>query len=498
MDEQAGLFSAVSSAFIIDVQSKLEPDPNDMTAAYMRILIHAVNASLFPDAIPDPITWAGPPPGVVTVQSLLYASLATSLFAAFLAFLGKQWINRYLRHRGGSAADKSRDRQQKLDGLERWHFQLVIESLPVMLQLALLLLACALSLYLWPINQTVAGVIIAVTLLGVGSYLFFTLAATLSYSCPYQTPSSVVFRALLSRHRNTLAPLITWSIAAFRSSTKTFRRFLRSFFAGVQGAASTLGCVANSPPDIENIPLTTVTPPTRIFDDVLLDLESRKADARCIAWVLYSTTDPDTIFSTVRFAADIVWYPEIAGALSASTLMDLLSECMLDGQVVAGREEQANAIGMALASVLAIQLSVEPEREDLKELRERVIQYRNLRDPASSTFGLVVFVLVFVAQTHIPVENEEIRLPWTPLLRENLSSSFKVWFARTILQTVWRWHRIHHQNMFMNPCDMADDPRFLTDGEPVPTVFNIIWILIQATCLGVTMDIRDLYPPNNT
>jgi len=37
---KAGLFSAVSSAFIIDVQSKLGPDPNKMTAAYLRILIH--------------------------------------------------------------------------------------------------------------------------------------------------------------------------------------------------------------------------------------------------------------------------------------------------------------------------------------------------------------------------------------------------------------------------------------------------------------------------
>ena len=464
----------------------------------MRILIHAVNASLFPDVIPDAITWSGPPPGVVTVQSLLYASLATSLFAAFLAFLGKQWINRYLRNRGGSAADKSRDRQQKLDGLERWHFQLVIESLPVMLQLALLLLACALSLYLWTISQTVAGVAIAVTVFGVGSYLFFTLAATLSYSCPYQTPSSLVFRALLSRHYAALAPLITPSIAAFRSSMKKFRRFLLSFCAGVQGAASALGCVANTPPDIENIPLATVTPPTRIFDNVLLDLESRKADARCIAWVLCSTTDPDTIFSTVRFAADIVWYPEIAGALSVSTLLDLLSECLLDRRVVAGRVEQANAIGMALASALAIQLSVEPEREDLKELCERVTQDKNLPRLSPDTFGSIVSVLTFVACTHIPTEDEEIRLPPIFLPPENVSNSFKVWFVRTILQTVWRWNRIQRQKMFINPYLMAANCKSLTDGEPVPTVLKTIWILILVTCLGATVDVHDLYPPNNT
>ena len=74
---QAGLFSAVSSAFVIDVQSKLEPDPNEMTVAYMQIFVHAVNSSLFPDVNPGSIAWTGPPPGIVTAQALLYASLAT-------------------------------------------------------------------------------------------------------------------------------------------------------------------------------------------------------------------------------------------------------------------------------------------------------------------------------------------------------------------------------------------------------------------------------------
>ena len=40
-----------------------------MTATYMRILIHAMNSSLFPDADPDSTTWTGPPPEVFTVQS---------------------------------------------------------------------------------------------------------------------------------------------------------------------------------------------------------------------------------------------------------------------------------------------------------------------------------------------------------------------------------------------------------------------------------------------
>ena len=42
---QAGLFSAVSSAFITSVQPKLESDPNDMTTTYTQILIRTMNNS---------------------------------------------------------------------------------------------------------------------------------------------------------------------------------------------------------------------------------------------------------------------------------------------------------------------------------------------------------------------------------------------------------------------------------------------------------------------
>ena len=472
-----------------------------MTAAYIRILVHTMNASLFPDAITDATTWAGPPPEIVTVQSLLYASLTTSLFAAFLAMLGKQWVDRYLRNRGGSAVGKSRDRQRKLDGLKSWRFQLVIESLPVMLQLALLLLGCALSLYLWTISRTVAGVIIAVTLFGVASYIFFTLAATFVYSCPYQTPLSLVIRRLLPHHHTAPVPPATPPVATSHSPRNQFHRFLRRFRAGVWGALSTLGCTTNLQPEMEDIPQATVTPPIRIFDDVPLGLGSYQADTRCIAWVLHSTTDTDVIFSTVRFAADLIWYPEIAGVLSPHILADLFSDCLLDRQVIPGRAEQASSIGMALASVVGTQLSVEPEKDDLKGLCERVIHHTTLLPSFVSafegTFESIASVLNFVAQTPVPMPDGGplgICMSAPPI---NLSGTFKVWLTRVILQTMWRWRRVQHQITIIDPRWVVAKCRSMMDGGPVPTAFKTIWILILVTCLGVTLDIHDLYPPND-
>ena len=85
----------MTSAFIIQVHPQLQPDQNEETAALLHVLIHKVDNTTFGDDTPTIPQWSGPPHMIVQVQAMLYASLATSLFSAFLATLGKQWLNRY-------------------------------------------------------------------------------------------------------------------------------------------------------------------------------------------------------------------------------------------------------------------------------------------------------------------------------------------------------------------------------------------------------------------
>ena len=92
---------------------------------------------------------------------------------------------------------------------------------------------------------------------------------------------------------------------------------------------------------------------------------------------------------------------------------------------------------MALASVLGTQLSVEPERGDLRELCERVVQLTTLLPPFEDTFEPIASLLNFVAQTPVPTLDGGplgIRIRAPP---RNLLGTFKVWFARVILQTTW-------------------------------------------------------------
>ena len=87
--------------------------------------------------------------------------------------------------------------QRKLDGIVTWYFDHVLESLPLMLQGALLLLGCALSRYLWDIDTTVASVVLGATSFGILLYVFIAVVGASSDSCPYQTPGANVIHHVI-------------------------------------------------------------------------------------------------------------------------------------------------------------------------------------------------------------------------------------------------------------------------------------------------------------
>ncbi|KAJ7448056.1 hypothetical protein B0H11DRAFT_1654703, partial [Mycena galericulata] len=82
----AGLFSAVISAFITQIQPELQPDPNATTEALLLLLVKNVTGITPPAA-----QQAEPATIIVAAQGLLYLSLFCTLFSALLATLGKQW-----------------------------------------------------------------------------------------------------------------------------------------------------------------------------------------------------------------------------------------------------------------------------------------------------------------------------------------------------------------------------------------------------------------------
>jgi len=91
--QQAGLFSVVTPVSIIKVHSQPQKDPNKETAALLCVLICNMDNNIFSDNVPQ---WTGPPRTIIQIQPVtLFTGLAPSPFSAFLAVLGKQWLNPY-------------------------------------------------------------------------------------------------------------------------------------------------------------------------------------------------------------------------------------------------------------------------------------------------------------------------------------------------------------------------------------------------------------------
>jgi hypothetical protein len=299
---------------------------------------------------------------IVTTSNLLYASLLMSLLAAFVAMLGKQWLNRYLRHTGGSMVERCGDRQRKIDGLEKWPFRLFIESLPVMLQIALLLLSCGLSRYVWSVNVSVARVVISFTVLGVIFYIGIVIAGTSSYECPFQTPASTALRALRGRGTiwRSLASLSLPRVMSFVYVTwKDIQRGLISRYRRVRDtmlnprpwAISSL-TISGIATNVGHLAIILLLRVDRVFgnakyrlvqgvrrckramllpithDDAnhqphalqhqdgllvhvrdIASLRKQNADnARCVRWIIRNITDPEAIDSAIRLAGIIRWF----------------------------------------------------------------------------------------------------------------------------------------------------------------------------------------------
>ncbi|THH32078.1 hypothetical protein EUX98_g2110 [Antrodiella citrinella] len=159
----AGLFSTVSTSFLVMMQPDLSVDPSRTTHALLRMMVHALNQTAFPDGLAElPDAWSGPSTTVIWVQSLLYASLGFSLFAALGAVLGKQWLSEYSKvGERGTVEARCRHRQRKFTGLEKWHLRTVLELVPIMLQISLLLFGVGLSAYIWDRDRILGAVVIA-------------------------------------------------------------------------------------------------------------------------------------------------------------------------------------------------------------------------------------------------------------------------------------------------------------------------------------------------
>ncbi|KAK7053020.1 hypothetical protein VNI00_004341 [Paramarasmius palmivorus] len=191
---QAGLFSAVVTAFAVESTNTLQPDPMEETVRLLTAIANQTTTE--PQGDFTPTTTA------VTVNVMYFLSLTLSLTSALLSILCKQWIREYQRDYPShlNSRQKVAVRQSRYEGLQKWRVPGIIAMIPLLLQVATALFFFGLVTMLWDTNHTVAIVIMVPVIVSLLSVVVTTILAPIFllvawgrkksffWQCPYKTP----------------------------------------------------------------------------------------------------------------------------------------------------------------------------------------------------------------------------------------------------------------------------------------------------------------------
>lgn len=176
---QAGLFSAVVTAFVIESYQQLSQDPTDLNNWLLQqLLIETHNANNQNPAARNntlpPLPAFSPSGTDIRVNVVWFMSLALSLATVLIGILCTQWIREYERDPPLDPKEAIALRQLRYEGLIAWKVPKILSILPVLLHSSLVLFFAGLIDLLWSLNLTVA---IFVTIIS-GVLLVFIVSTT--------------------------------------------------------------------------------------------------------------------------------------------------------------------------------------------------------------------------------------------------------------------------------------------------------------------------------
>jgi hypothetical protein len=320
----------------------------------------------------------GTPKIILIAQSLLYFSLSSTLLAALLAVLGKQWLLHYDSvGEKGTIEERGLERQRKFTGLQSWKFDIVMQIFPLLLQLSLLLFAAALSIYLWTIHHVIAAIVLSLTGLGAILYTAMIISAVASPDSPFQTSLSF----LLAR----LVKTIFLPPTLHRIGRKTWRVFhiavelLSAFFSYAWSATSSL--MKGMPPLLPQFKTgksseqTKKTHPILIFDHI----PERSEAVPAVIWALETTTDPRLVETAAAMVPDLQWPTTLDLRPSLRRLSDIFHGCFVGSIVQESMEDRANACIKAFGLLNMFTTQDSDDLWELYHLRYYLVKNSELR-----------------------------------------------------------------------------------------------------------------------
>lgn len=179
----------------------LRPQPPDPTTQVLLIIsaqLAMVTASLGQPNLTEQqvsvLTGVGatthPTPSVLSTGNLWFIAMICSISAAAIAIAVGQWLHHYV-DRASSVPRKSVHIWYfRRRGLKEWHMQLIIDALPILLQISMALFLVGLIQLLWTLDDIVAATTTALVALLILPPVFTIFMPTFSPECPYKSRTS--------------------------------------------------------------------------------------------------------------------------------------------------------------------------------------------------------------------------------------------------------------------------------------------------------------------
>jgi hypothetical protein len=226
---QAGLFSAVLTAFVVESYQSLQEDYTQTSVDLLRHISYQLATSSFP-AAPDSSQFQAQRSDA-RVNVCWFVSLLLSLVVALFGIFLKQWMRTYIKW-----TDITPDReavalrQFRYRGLETWRLGAILALLPTLLQLSVILFLSGLLLFLWNLDRMVANVMVVLTSIAFFFVATVTVLPAVSSSCPYWSPLSEITAVTFSR-MSFYGKILRITVAVFVNSGWTYSWNSWKYFA---------------------------------------------------------------------------------------------------------------------------------------------------------------------------------------------------------------------------------------------------------------------------
>ncbi|KAJ7834586.1 hypothetical protein B0H14DRAFT_2314485, partial [Mycena olivaceomarginata] len=182
----AGLFSAILSAFLIEIRKGLQEDLQSVTNNLLTVLIQSQHNSTAAE-IPPSSTFV-PTLSSRWVNGLWFTSLVFSLISALGASVAKGWVTQFSPNVSGSSWSDVSLHCERLRDLERWCLTMIIECLPILIHIAFFLFAAGLVVLLFNDDLPIAIVVLVLTAVVGAAYIGNSIVSAYYLNSPLRTP----------------------------------------------------------------------------------------------------------------------------------------------------------------------------------------------------------------------------------------------------------------------------------------------------------------------